>query len=178
MLVVNKLPQVSERRMHIIRWVLTVGWLVIIFTLFWDPVSSFFTDPGNSFSPFHFSSAQCIQVQGACLVEKPQSLPILFFWAIVVPSSILILLIFGHETWRRICPLSFISQIPRALGIQRKRKVESRTGAARVELVKIRKDSWLGKNHLYVQFGLLVFGLVARLLFINSDRLALGTFCY
>jgi len=39
-------------------------------------------------------------------------------WGAVVPTSIFILLVFGHEFWRRICPLSFLSQIPRALGWQ------------------------------------------------------------
>lgn len=175
MLGISKLPQVSERRMQVIRWVLTVAWLVTIGSLFWDPISVFLTGPNNGLSPFPFDPNQCIVVQGNCLTQKPQSLGLIVFWTLVVPSSILILLIFGHETWRRICPLSFLSQIPRALGIQRKRKIV-KAGTTRYELVKVKKDSWLGKNHLYVQFGLLTLGLVARLLLINSDRIALGIF--
>jgi hypothetical protein len=177
MLGISKLPQVSERRMHTIRWVLTVSWLVMIFTLFWDPVSIFLTDSENLLSPWHFDPNQCVQVQGNCLVQQPFSIAVLCFWMLVVPNSIMILLVFGHEAWRRICPLSFLSQLPRALGIQRQRKVvNSNTGAVRSELVKIRKDSWLGRNHLYVQFALLAVGLAARLLFLNSNRLALGGF--
>ena len=77
----------------------------------------------------------------------------------------MLLLVFGHETWRRICPLSFLSQIPRALGIQRQRKiVNNRTGKVRYELVKVAQDSWLGCNHLYLQFGLLFLGLTLRIL--------------
>jgi len=178
MLGANKLSQVSERQMHRVRWVLTIGWLVMIGSLFWDPVSSYLTDPAAMFSPLQFDPDQCVQVQGQCLPQKPYSVGLFIFWSLVIPASILILLVFGHETWRRICPISFLSQIPRALGVQRKRKVESRNsaGATRYELVKIRKDSWLGKYHLYVQFGLLTLGLAARLLFINSNAIALGIF--
>lgn len=177
MLGVNKLPQVSEHRMQIIRWLLTVSWLAMIASLFWDPLSAYLTDPSSPVSPFRFDPSECVLVQGQCLPQQPSAIAAFIFWSLVVPSSILILLVFGHETWRRICPLSFLSQIPRALGIQRKRKVaHPGTGATRYELVKIRKDSWLGKNHLYVQFTLLVLGLSARLLLVNSNHLALGIF--
>lgn len=178
MLEAHKLSQVSERQMHLVRWVLTVGWIMMIGSLFWDPISPYLTDPAAVFSPLQFDPNQCVQVQGQCLPQKPYSIGLFVFWSLVIPASILILLVFGHETWRRICPISFLSQIPRALGIQRKRKVESRNGggATRYELVKIRKDSWLGKYHLYVQFGLLTLGLAARLLFINSNAIALGIF--
>lgn len=177
MLGVNRIPEISERRMHIIRWILTVGWLVMILSLFWDPVSIHLTDPENAFSPWHFDPNQCVPVQGACLAQQPHPIALSLFWTIVVPSSILILLVLGHETWRRICPLSFLSQLPRALGIQRKRQGQkSGAGATRYELVKIKKDSWLGKNHLYVQFGLLTLGLIARLLWMNADCIALAVF--
>jgi hypothetical protein len=95
----------------------------------------------------------------------------------IVPAGILILTTVGHEVWRRICPLSFFSQIPRALGIQRKRKViDPVTQEVRYELVSIGEHSWLGQNHLYVQFGLFVVGLGLRILFVNGDRLALAYF--
>lgn len=177
MLGINKLPPVSERQMHTVRWVLTVGWLLLIASLFFDPISPLLTDPQNSLSPFQFDPQRCVTVQGDCLPQQAPAIALQLFWTLIVPSSILILLVFGHETWRRICPLSFLSQIPRALGIQRKRKVlKSGTGTTRYELFKIKKDSWLGKNHLYVQFGLLVGGLSVRLLLLNANRLALGIF--
>jgi hypothetical protein len=176
MLGVSALPQIAERRMHTIRWMLTVGWLVMIASLFYDPLSVYLTQPDAVWSPLRFDPEHCVVVQGTCLVQQPYSLAVFVFWAIAVPLSILILLTLGHETWRRICPLSFLSQLPRALGIQRKRKVKGQNGATRYELVKIRKDSWLGRNHLYVQFGLLGLGLAARLLVLNSDRIILGIF--
>lgn len=177
MLGVSKLPQVSERQMHLVRWLLTVGWLSMIASLFWQPLAAQFGLVSPKLWLIPIDPSQCIPVQGHCLAQQPTTIALALFWTLIVPSSILILLVFGHETWRRICPLSFLSQIPRALGIQRKRKSQkSSTAATRYELVKIRKDSWLGQNHLYVQFALLTIGLVIRLLFINSDSVALGLF--
>jgi len=177
MLGATELSQMTERQMHRVRWVLTLGWLVMIGSLFWDPFTPYLANLDVPLNPFRFRGDQCVQVQGQCLAQHPGAIALFVFWSLVVPASILILLMFGHETWRRICPLSFVSQIPRALGIQRKRKVESKGGAAtRYELFKIRKDSWLGKNHLYVQFALLTIGLAARLLVLNSNAIALGIF--
>lgn len=116
-------------------------------------------------------------MQGLCLVQQPYALGARIFWTIIVPISIIILLVLGHEFWRRICPLYFFSQIPRALLFQRKRKIiNPNTGIIRYELASVEKKSWLGRNYLYLQFGLLYLGLNIRILFVNSDRLALGLF--
>uniref|UniRef100_UPI0025E7F049 cyclic nucleotide-binding domain-containing protein n=1 Tax=Chamaesiphon sp. GL140_3_metabinner_50 TaxID=2970812 RepID=UPI0025E7F049 len=97
------------------------------------------------------------------------------FWGAIVPSSIFILLVFGHEVWRRICPLSFLSQIPRALGKQRQFKRKNpNTGKVRYELAKVKSDSWLGRNYPYVQFSWLFVGLCGRILFFDADRLVLA----
>lgn len=167
--------QIAERRMHLVRWVLTSAWLLLIASLLYDPLSPWLTEPGNVWSPLRINPAICVKVQGVCLQEQPYALGTTIFWGVVVPCSIFILLIFGHELWRRICPLSFLSQIPRALGWQRQIKRENlKTGKARYELVKVKPGSWLGRNYRYLQFGLLYLGLCARILFINSDRLALA----
>lgn len=93
----------------------------------------------------------------------------------VVPAAVLILLLFGHELWRRICPLSFLSQIPRALGRQRQRtKVNPRTGERRQQLAKVADDSWLARHYSQLQFGWLFVGLCGRILFFNADRLVLA----
>ena len=177
------LSKVSEKHLHKIRWVLTVGWLILILSLFYDPISSVLTDPNNLSSPVRLrpeiflDSAKCVKVQGECVSEQAYPIGARLWWAVIVPSGIFILLVFGHEFWRRICPLSFLSQIPRALKLQRKRKVvDSVTGSVRYELVTIGENSWLGRNHLFVQSGLFFLGLVARILFVNSDRTALGLF--
>ncbi|MDX2239072.1 MAG: hypothetical protein NW224_00135 [Leptolyngbyaceae cyanobacterium bins.302] len=177
------LNRVSETTMHRVRWLLTLGWLTLITSFFFDPITVFFTQPDNLASPFHLrpeiylDPEKCVKIRETCMPEQPFAMGALMWWAMIVPSGIFILLVFGHEFWRRICPLSFLSQIPRALGIQRKRKViDPVTGEARQELVAISPDSWLGRNHLYVQFGLFVLGLGGRILFTNSDRVALGSF--
>lgn len=107
--------QLSERRMHLIRWILTIAWLLIIASLFYDPWTPQFTVPNHPWSPLRLIDS-CISVQGNCLVEQPYAIGTTIFWGAVVPAAIFILLVFGHEVWRRICPLSFLSQIPRALG--------------------------------------------------------------
>ncbi|MBD2020178.1 hypothetical protein H6F43_08260 [Leptolyngbya sp. FACHB-36] len=171
------LHNVSERTMHRVRWLLVIGWLLLIASLFYDPITPLFTQADNWTSPFRIKPDACIRIREECLPQTPFSMSALIWWAMIVPSGIFILLVLGHEFWRRICPLSFLSQIPRALKIQRRRKVvDPVTGEARMELVTIGENSWLGRNHLYVQFGLFVLGLGIRILYINSDRISLGSF--
>ncbi len=166
--------QLRESRMHVIRWILTTGWLLIIASLFYDPWSAALTEPGHPWSPLRLREA-CVPVQDRCLVEQPYPLGTTLFWGAVVPSGIFILLVFGHELWRRICPLSFLSQIPRALGLQRQiAKINPRTGERRLQLAKVPADSWLARHYSAVQFGWLFAGLCGRLLFFNADRLVLA----
>jgi len=167
--------QISEQTMHRVRWVLTCGWLLLIFSLFYDPISPILTDPSSTWSPLRINPDACVAVQGVCLEEQPYRVGAAIFWGAIVPASIFVLLVFGHELWRRICPLSFLSQIPVALKWQRqKKRVDAKTGKTRYEIVKIKKESWLGRNYLYFQFGWLYVGLCARILFVNSDRTALA----
>jgi hypothetical protein len=177
------LHKVPERTMHWIRWALALGWFLLIFSLLYDPITPHFTDPSNLISPFrlkqelNFDPEQCVKIREVCIVQEPYAMGALVWWAMIVPAGIFILLVFGHEFWRRICPLSFVSQIPRALGIQRRRNIaDPITGEIRSELVTIGEHSWLGRNHLYVQSGLFVLGLGARILFVNSDRISLFVF--
>jgi CRP-like cAMP-binding protein len=170
--------KISERSMHSVRMVLVGSWLILIGSMFYDPFSIYLTLPNTTYSPFHLNAqAACFPFQDTCLQMQPYPLGARIFWGMVVPCSILILVILGHETWRRICPLSFLSQIPRALGIQRRQRViDPETQSVRSELVSISQDSWLGRNSIYCQFGLLFAGLTVRLLFANSDRFALGIY--
>lgn len=171
------LANTSERQIRRIRWILSIGWLILIFSLFYDPITSWLTHPENTLSPLKINLENCVTVQGSCLEEVPYALGAPIFWGIIIPSIIFILLVFGHEFWRRICPLSFISQIPRALEWQRKKKTaNNKSDKARAEIVKITKKSWLFKNGIYLQLGLFFLGLCSRILFINSNRLALGIF--
>lgn len=155
------LSKVSETRMHTIRWILVIGWLLLIFSLFYDPITHHLTNPENYLSPFR-DKLKPVLVQGKYLQGEAYPIGARVFWGMVVPSAIMIVLVFGHETWRRICPLYFLSQIPRALGLKPR--------------LNIKKNTWLTRNHFYVQFTLLFIGLNFRILFVNSARLALGLF--
>jgi hypothetical protein len=154
------MARIPERYMHLTRWALAIGWLILILSMFYDPISAQLTEPNHLFAAS--STNGCFQFQGTCQPLVPYAMGARIFWGMVVPLCIITLLIFGHETWRRICPLSFLSQIPRALGWQRKQVIH--------------ENSWLGRNALYFQFGLLFIGLNLRLLLVNSDRLLLGIF--
>jgi hypothetical protein len=163
------LSNISEKKMHVVRYVLVIGWLLLILSLFYDPISHYLTDPNNLASPLRDQVINrandpntCVRVQGECLTDSPYPIATRIFWGMTVPSAIAIVFIFGHETWRRICPLYFLSQIPRALGLQPK--------------LKINKNNWLLENHLYLQFILLFIGLNFRILFINSARPVFGLF--
>jgi hypothetical protein len=166
--------RVSEIRMHWVRWLLTTGWLLIIGSLFFDPFTPSLTTADHPWSPLRLPGT-CVAVQGRCLVETPYPLGTTVFWGAVVPAAIFILLVFGHELWRRICPLSFLSQIPRALGRQRQtEKRNPKTGEIRRQLARVPSDSWLAKHYPALQFSWLYLGLCGRILFFNADRLVLA----
>ncbi len=158
----------SERRFQLIRWGLVLSWLLLITSLFYDPFSTAWTAPdsGSFWADPLINAAQksetCVRVQGICLPESPYAIGNRAFWGMVIPSAILIVLLFGHEVWRRICPLYFLSQIPRALGLK--------------PLLDIHKNLWLQRNHFYLQFVLFFLGLNLRILWVNSSRMALGLF--
>lgn len=172
--------KIPEKQMHRVRWVLAVGWLVLIASLFYDPISYWLTLPENTWSPLSISNItalECVKVQGNCIKEAPYAVGAILFWAFIVPTGVFVLMVLGLEAWRRICPLSFMSQLPRALGFQRHRKrVDATTGKTRYELIKVDPNSWLGRNHLYLQMVLFYIGITSRILFVNSNRIALGVF--
>jgi FHA domain/Cyclic nucleotide-binding domain len=171
------LSTVPENKMHVVRWFLASGWALLILSAFYDPLSLILTDPNNLLSPLHIHAERCIQVQGVCLAQPSYALAPRIFWGIIVPLGVIILLVGGHEAWRRICPLYFFSQIPRRLGIQRKRqRTNAETGAVRQELVGVDAASWLGQNFAYLQFGLFFIGLNIRLLVANGSALGFGLF--
>jgi Cyclic nucleotide-binding domain/FHA domain len=171
------LSQLTEKKMHLVRWLLVIGWLALVFSAFYDPISLKLTDPASLWSPVHVHLDRCVLVQGECLPQSSYVLAPQIFWGIVVPVGVIILLVGGHEIWRRICPLYFISQIPRRLGLQRKQdKVNPANGSVRRDLVGVKATSWLGKNYAYLQFGLLFLGLNLRLLVANGNGVGFGCF--
>jgi hypothetical protein len=165
---------IAERTMLNVRWLLLIGWLVLITSLFWDPFSVALTSPDNLTSPFRIDDG-AITVQENALASTPYAMGARVFWTMILPLVPLFLMVFGHEAWRRICPLSLASQIPGFLGLRRKfSKLERSTGQIKSVVPLIDRNGWLERNSWYVQFGLLFAGVTARLVIINSDRIALA----
>jgi hypothetical protein len=104
--------QISERVMHRVRWVLLSSWILLILSLFFDPISPILTEANHLWSPIHIDPSRCVLVQGKCFEMQPYAIAPSIFWGIVLPIAILSFLTFGHELWRRICPLSLLSQLP------------------------------------------------------------------
>jgi hypothetical protein len=150
--------KISEKYVRLTRMLLAIAWLILIVSMFYDPISLKFTAVDQLFGP----DISCFQFQGQCLPTSPYRMGARIFWGMIIPLVIFLLLVFGHEGWRRICPLSFFSQLPRTFGMQGK--------------IIVKKNSWLDRNVPYFQFCFLFLGLCIRLLFVNSDRLLLGCF--
>lgn len=171
------LSAVPERTLLRWRTVLAMGWLLIIASLFWDPFTPALTAPDALNSPFQLHPERVVVVQGQVVAEAPYALGNRVFWTLLVPLIPLFLMVAGHEAWRRICPLSWWSQLPRRLGWQRRsRQLNRRTGAIDRPLALLARQGWWRRHAWLIQFGLLFAALNARLLFVNADRTALGVF--
>ena len=134
--------------------------------------------PDNLGSPFHLRLAP-VMVQGKPLPTEPYAMGNQIFWGMVLPLIPLFMMVFGHEAWRRVCPLSLFSQIPHLLGWQRKLKVLNRRSGRVDRTLALLPEAWLRRNHHYFQFGFLALGICSRILFDNSNRIALfGLFAF
>src|SRR5262249_15131968 len=70
-------------------------------------------------------------------------------------------------------------QIPHSLGWQRKLKVLNRRSGRVDRALALLPETWLRRNHHYFQFGFLTLGICGRILFYNSNRIALvGIFAF
>ena len=140
----NKWP---ERQARIARWALLLGWIGLIALLLKPELGP------------AYRSIVCRE-STICRPGIGNDL----FWNIVMPLVILAVLL-SHELWRRICPLSFVSQLFRALGWQR--TVLNRAGKPQVAAIS--DSSWLARHHIQLQWSLLIAGLSLRLLIVNSN---------
>ena len=156
-----------------VRFALLFGWLLILASLLYDPFTASLTAPDNIASPFHVHAGPI--VQGTPLAAAPYPMTARIFWTMIVPLIPIFLMLFGHETWRRICPISLVSQIPGMMGWQRRNKnirPSGKTGKFIPQLVPAK--SWIRKNHYYIQFWYLAAGILGRTLFFNSNRMCLA----
>lgn len=173
------LSSVAERTLLRVRASLAIGWLVLIVSLFWDPLTPLWTDPGHLHSPFRVNPQHTVLVQDQPIADADRAYPMgnRLFWTMLVPIVPLFLMVAGHEAWRRVCPLSWWSQLPRRLGWQRQqRKLNRRTGEIESHTALPDRDGWWRRHALMIQFALLVLGLNVRLWFVNADRWALAIF--
>lgn len=170
------LAAAPERALLGVRAILLIVWLLLIGSLFRDPITPALTAAENTSSPFRVTDAAVV-IQGESVHSEPYALGNRVFWSMVVPLVPLFLLVAGHEAWRRICPLSFVSQIPRLLGLQRRRrKLNRRTGAVEAAPALPARRGWWHRHALDIQLFLLFLALNARILFVNADRTALAAF--
>lgn len=158
-----------------LRTALLAAWLVLILSLFWDPLTPKLTAAGATLSPFHIhGTAPTIQGHPPA-PQNAYAMGARIWWTMIVPLIPMFLMLFGHEAWRRICPLAFASQFPRYFGLVRKSSsVQRHSGKVVTKVSVIGRGNWLDRNALYLQMGLLYLGLTARLLFANADRHALA----
>ena len=155
----SALRRLGEGQLHLVRWCLLVGWLLLIASLLIPAVGS----------PAWLLPVCPPELTASCLAHHQPGNRL--FWGTVVPLGLLMIGVVSHELWRRICPLAFVSQLARALGYQRTRP--GRRGLPEVVLVE--PDSWLGRHHLELQWSLLIAGLCLRLLWVNGSPLGLAT---
>jgi len=152
------LRRVGEGQLHVMRWCLLVGWLLLIASLLIPAIDA----------PGWMLPACPPELAATCLGHRQPGIRL--FWGTVVPLGLLLIGVVSHELWRRICPLAFVSQLARALGRQRTRP--GRRGLP--EVVMVESESWLGRHHLELQWSLLIAGLCLRLLWVNGSPLGLA----
>jgi len=140
----NRWPESQAR---IARWTLLLGWITLIALLLKPGLGPAYLSPACE------QSAICRPGIGNDL-----------FWNGGLPLVILAVIL-SHELWRRICPLSFVSQLFRALGWQR--TVLNRAGKPQVAAIS--ESSWLARHHIQLQWSLLIAGLSLRIVIANSN---------
>jgi hypothetical protein len=155
------LSRLSERHAHMIRWLLLLGWLALI--------SSLLLSPWFDIDPIPERLAACAPI-GRCTLHDNDGNRL--FWGVVIPLGILIIFGLSHELWRRVCPLAFVSQLFRALGWQRTTELQG----SRVNVMRVKAESWLGRHHVQLQWSLFIAGLTLRLFVVNSNPFGLGLF--
>lgn len=82
------------------------------------------------------------------------------FWTVAVASLPLVFVLAGYHTWRRICPLAWVAQLPARLGFAGRR----------------RAGRWLQAHGYHVAFGIFLLSLWLRLVATNGDGHALAIF--
>lgn len=90
-----------ERQARLARWFLIARWLLLIASLLFPGLNPLQAERPCEGADF------CGSGPGNNL-----------FWNLILPL-VLLSIVISHDLWRRICPLSFVSQLVGALGRQR-----------------------------------------------------------
>ncbi|HMW46981.1 MAG TPA: hypothetical protein PKC70_01690, partial [Cellvibrionaceae bacterium] len=159
-----------EYRMRVLRYSLLMGWLVLLAACWFDFGQSRITDPADSWGISGFVGKP-VEVRGQLLAPQAYNPAPRLFWGGVVPVVVLLLIFGGHDLWRRICPLSAFSQIPRLLGWQRK---VGKNGERQLALIQ--PNSFIARHTLLIQFVLFALGVTLRLTLTSANPRALVIF--
>jgi ferredoxin-NADP reductase len=88
------------------------------------------------------------------------------FWALVGLLPVIVMFA-GHEAWRRICPISFVSTLPQVF----RKWIKPNSS----ETIRKPKDGgWLERHHIVLQLSLLISFIVIRFCFATEDSFNLG----
>lgn len=161
------LADAPERTLLRVRWLLALLWLALIASCWWDPWSAALTAPGSGVTGL---TAAPRQIAGEQPGPVAYTLGPRLFWGVGIPATILVLVLLGHDAWRRICPLSAIAQLPRRLGWQRRRTLPD--GRRQVALVAA--GSWWARHALEIQFVLFAVGVSLRASVLSAHPQALA----
>lgn len=164
------LATASETRMRIVRYSLLLGWFVLLAACWVDLGQSRITDAADTWGIPGFIG-KAVEVRGEHLQPQVYNPVPRFFWGGAVPIVVLLLIFGGHDIWRRICPLSAFSQIPRLFGWQRKIGKDGER-----QLALMQPNSFFARNALVIQFILFALGVTLRLTLTSANPHALVIF--
>ena len=164
----------SRKELHFlwIRYLLLAAWCVMLALCFVDAAHFEFTDPASE-NGLQGWAGSPINLRGDILLPISYNPVPRLFWGGVVPIVILTLLFFGHDTWRRICPLSALSQLPRRLGFQIKTGRKNRR-----RIFSVNPNSAWARHALLFQFIAFLTVVILRLTLLSAYPQLLAYFTF
>lgn len=162
--------QVRESKIRIVRFVLLAGWSFLLLMCVVDIGQFQITDPTSAYAIDGFVGKP-IELRGEVFAPIAYNPATRFFWGVAIPLVVLILIFLGHDIWRRICPLSAVSQIPRRLGFQ----IKIGRGKRR-KIAMMDPNGFWANNAIMIQFGLFCAAIILRLTFLSAHPILLFFF--
>lgn len=171
--------QISEVVASRARWGLLGLWIIVLAELLLNPVAKVMLGPKGPLASLLPDQLHCVMVQGQCVAVHAEGLSASIFWGMVLPILVVVLFLFGHELWRRVCPLSFISILSREFrSVARDwfHRGDAEYSKKVIPPVTLKENSFLRRYHSYLQLAILYVALCCRILFVNSERSFLAEF--